>query len=167
MGVALKKQKKKKKVYVIVYGSTPFFLILTGISELELCNKPILPDHPGSFTVCTYLNIILFYFILFFKVQLIYSIVTISAVQQSDPVIHIYTFFFSYHPPSCSIPRDQCWFQIDTQDTNCWFNTFQPPYSLFHSRMGEAGSARHGSVVNESNWEPWGFGFYPWPCSVG
>ena len=30
----------------------------------------------------------------------------ISAVQQSDPVIHVYTFFFSYKLPSCSIPRD-------------------------------------------------------------
>ena len=26
-----------------------------------------------------------------------------SAVQQSDPVIHTYTFFFSHYPPSCSI----------------------------------------------------------------
>ena len=24
-----------------------------------------------------------------------------------------------------------------------------------------------GSVVNEPNWYPWGFGFDPWPCSVG
>ena len=22
-------------------------------------------------------------------------------------------------------------------------------------------------LVNESDWEPWGFGFDPWPCSVG
>ena len=29
-----------------------------------------------------------------------------SAVQQSDPAIHTYTFFFSYDLPSCSIPRD-------------------------------------------------------------
>ena len=26
--------------------------------------------------------------------------------QQSDPVIHLYTFFFSYYPPSCSITSD-------------------------------------------------------------
>ena len=30
----------------------------------------------------------------------------LEAVQQSDPVIHTYTFFFSYCLPSCSIPRD-------------------------------------------------------------
>ena len=29
------------------------------------------------------------------------------------------------------------------------------------------GSSHHGSVVNESDWEPWGCGFDPWPCSVG
>ena len=28
-------------------------------------------------------------------------------------------------------------------------------------------SSRHGAVVNESNWEPWGCGFGPCPCSVG
>ena len=28
-------------------------------------------------------------------------------------------------------------------------------------------SSRRGSVVNESDWEPWGCGFGPWPCSVG
>ena len=31
----------------------------------------------------------------FIEVQLIYSVVLISAVQQSDSVIHIYTFFFN------------------------------------------------------------------------
>jgi len=25
----------------------------------------------------------------------------------------------------------------------------------------------NGSVVNESDWEPWGCGFDPWSCSVG
>ena len=28
-------------------------------------------------------------------------------------------------------------------------------------------SSCRGSVVNESNWEPWGCGFSLWPCSVG
>ena len=28
-------------------------------------------------------------------------------------------------------------------------------------------SSHRGSVVNESDWEPWGCGFDPWPCSVG
>ena len=31
-----------------------------------------------------------------------------------------------------------------------------------HSR-----SSHHGSVVNKSDQEPWGWGFYPWPHSVG
>ena len=41
---------------------------------------------------------------------MIYSALPISAVQQSDPVIlesYLYTFFFSHHPPSCSITRDE------------------------------------------------------------
>ena len=29
------------------------------------------------------------------------------------------------------------------------------------------GSSCDGSVVNESDWEPWGCGFHPWPRSVG
>ena len=32
-----------------------------------------------------------------------YNVLSISAVQKSDPVIHVYTFFFSHYPPSCSI----------------------------------------------------------------
>ena len=28
-------------------------------------------------------------------------------------------------------------------------------------------SSRRGSVVDESDWEPWGRGFHPWPCSWG
>ena len=39
------------------------------------------------------------------KVQLIYSIVPISAIQPRNPVIHIHTFFFSYYLPSWSISR--------------------------------------------------------------
>ena len=30
-----------------------------------------------------------------------------------------------------------------------------------------SGNSRHGSVVNESDYEPEGFRFDPWPCSVG
>ena len=32
--------------------------------------------------------------------------------MQSDPVIHIYTFFFSHYPPSCSITSDQISFPV-------------------------------------------------------
>ena len=54
--------------------------------------------------------VILFLFLkfiyLFLKLQLIYNVLPISAVQKSEPVIHIYTFFFSRYPPSCSITSD-------------------------------------------------------------
>ena len=47
---------------------------------------------------------------LFFLLWLIYNVLSVSAVQQSDPVIcvcvcvciYIYVFFFSHYPPSCS-----------------------------------------------------------------
>lgn len=40
------------------------------------------------------------------KVYLIYTLVSIFAAPQSDPVRHIHTFFFSYHRPSWPIPKD-------------------------------------------------------------
>ena len=33
--------------------------------------------------------------------------------------------------------------------------------------MAYLGSSRCGAVVNESDEEPWGCGFDPWPYSVG
>ena len=39
-------------------------------------------------------------------VQSMYNIVSISAVEQSDPVVHIYTCFSSYYLPLCSITSD-------------------------------------------------------------
>ena len=36
----------------------------------------------------------------------------IPAVQHSDPVLNIYTFPFSYYPPSWSIPRDWTEFPV-------------------------------------------------------
>ena len=35
-----------------------------------------------------------------------------STVQQSDLITHIYTFFFSHYPPSCSILSDQIQFPV-------------------------------------------------------
>ena len=49
---------------------------------------------------------------LIFLLELIYNVVPISAVQQSDPVRNIYTFLFSYFLPSCSIPRDWIEFPV-------------------------------------------------------
>ena len=54
---------------------------------------------------------ILFYF-LFIKVSLIYSVVSISAVQQSDPGMCTYAFFSSHYLPSWSIPRGWMWFPV-------------------------------------------------------
>ena len=41
---------------------------------------------------------------------MIYNVLSISAVQQSDPVIHIHTFFFLHYPPSCPSTTDQTCF---------------------------------------------------------
>ena len=46
----------------------------------------------------------------FIRAQLVYNVVPVSAVQKSDPVIHIYTFPFLYYLPSWSNPRD--WIQF-------------------------------------------------------
>ena len=40
------------------------------------------------------------------------SIVSVSAVQHSDPVIHIHTFFFPYYLPPCPTPRDWTQFPV-------------------------------------------------------
>ena len=42
--------------------------------------------------------------IIIIKVWFIDSVVPISAIQQSDPVIQTYTFLFLYYLPSWSIP---------------------------------------------------------------
>ena len=62
-----------------------------------------------------------FSFLFFFtfwkiKVLLINSVVPISAVQPSHPVIHTYTFPFWYYLPSWFIPMD---FRISYADTHC------------------------------------------------
>ena len=52
------------------------------------------------------------------KVQLIFF-VPITAVDQSDPVIHTYTFFFLYYLPSCYITRD--WIQFPVLSSRFFF----------------------------------------------
>ena len=42
-----------------------------------------------------------------------------SAVQQSDPVTHIYTFFSSHYPPSCSITNARYSSQCYTAGSHC------------------------------------------------
>ena len=51
--------------------------------------------------------------------KLIYSIVPISAVQHSDPIIYICAFFFSYYLPSCSVTRD--WIEFPVLDRRTSF----------------------------------------------
>ena len=55
-------------------------------------------------------NINIIFSFIFIKIQLVYSVVSISAVQYRDPVIQIYTFFFSCYLPSWSITSD--WIQF-------------------------------------------------------
>ena len=47
----------------------------------------------------------------FFSLQLIYSVLSIYTVQQSDPVIHIYILFLTLSS-SCSITGDQMQFPV-------------------------------------------------------
>ena len=57
-----------------------------------------------------------FHFLINFLLQLIYNILSISAVQQSDPVslshTHTHILFFSHYPPSCSILSEQIQFPL-------------------------------------------------------
>ena len=62
-----------------------------------------------------YFLIILFYF---FKVQLIYSVLSISVVQQNDPA-----FLFLYYLPSWSIPRDCLQFLLLCSRTSLLINS--------------------------------------------
>ena len=54
----------------------------------------------------------LFIYLFKTKIYLIYDVALISAVQQSDPVIHTYTLPFLYYLPSNSIPRDWICFPV-------------------------------------------------------
>ena len=44
-------------------------------------------------------NFFFFFFLFFIEVELIYKVVSVSGVQQSDSVIHKYTFSFAYSFP--------------------------------------------------------------------
>ena len=83
-----------------------------------MCNVSI-TRHLGTrrlslFFVC--LGVVLFIFWLLF---LEYSGESVSAVQHSDPVIHIHTVFFSYHLLSRSIPRDGTYFPCCIVGSHC------------------------------------------------
>lgn len=77
-----------------------FSFSFTCFSLLQFSSP--LPFSPLTHSTCFYLK--------FFLLQLTYDVLSISAAQQSNPVIHIHTFFFSCYRPSCSIPRD--WMQF-------------------------------------------------------
>ena len=58
------------------------------------------------------------------------TVVPISAVRQSDPGIHTYTFFFSYHLPSWSIPRDWMEFPVLDSRTSLLIHSQCPSWHL-------------------------------------
>lgn len=68
------------------------------------------PKLPHFFFFFTVMKMMYFIFFIYFciRVELTYSVVSISAVQRRDPVISIYTFFFLRCLPSCSIQLSTC-----------------------------------------------------------
>ena len=60
--------------------------------------------QPGEVTL-VFLDSFLFCDFYFFCYSW-FSVLSISTTQQCDPVIHIYSYFFSHYPPSCSITSD-------------------------------------------------------------
>ena len=81
----------------------------TGFCERSLAHQLILLLIFFSFQI-SLLIILFIYLFSFFKVELIYHVVPISAVRQSDTHkcthTHTHTFFFLYYFPSWSIPGD-------------------------------------------------------------
>ena len=64
--------------------------------------------------------------------------------------------------------RLQLWFRFSS-----WPGNFHMPWvwsfkknKIKRKSNRKLWSSRHGSVVSESDWEPRGFRFNPWPCSV-
>ena len=70
------------------------------VSALVSWNKGLLACGPSPDSSNTFDHILLrqlfFFFCFLIEVELIYNVVLISAVQQSDSVIHIYTLFFIF-----------------------------------------------------------------------
>lgn len=68
------------------------------------------PKLPHFFFFFTVMKMMYFIFFIYFciRVELTYSVVSISAVQRRDPVISIYTFFFLRCLPSCSVQLSTC-----------------------------------------------------------
>ena len=52
---------------------------------------------PNGESMCNLSRVDCISFMFFFKLQLIYNVMLISAIQQSDT--HTHTFFFSYYLP--------------------------------------------------------------------
>ena len=57
------------------------------------------PPGPALCSAHKHITLFFFFFLLFIGVELIYNVVLISAEQQSDSVIHIYTSFFFLASP--------------------------------------------------------------------
>ena len=71
-------------------------------------------EHYIYISFCIFFLSFFFLRFLLFKIKvfLIYNVVPISAVQQSDHVIHLYIFSFLYYFPSWSIPGDWIYFLV-------------------------------------------------------
>ena len=86
----------------LIWFFSPFFPGSSLVSGIVFnCHDSLAPFIWNSSTAYAF-----FWGKFFIRVQLIYSIVSIYAVQPSDPVIHMHTFLFSYYLSSCSIPRN-------------------------------------------------------------
>ena len=78
------------------------------VSASKHVDNNSLPFLSPRFSRQPYIRHVKIVFLIFIKVLLNYIVVSNSAVQQSDPVIYIYSYthisFLSYYLPSCSIP---------------------------------------------------------------
>ena len=82
-------------IEIIMWVLTPFVNV---VYDIDLC----MLSHPCGIRDESHLVMMFFVcFLVFFSFY--YSVLSISAVQQSDPIIHICTFFFLHYPSSFSI----------------------------------------------------------------
>jgi len=78
----------------------------------------------------------------------------ISAVRKSDPVIHVYIFFFSYYLPSCSVTSDRIQLPVLYSGTSL----------LIHSKCNSLHLLTPNSQSIPPPWQPQVCSLRLWVC---
>ena len=82
---------KNKALFCYIYTQALFLLLLQIYIYSHSSGLPLV--------YCKAIGFMIF----IFSIIMIYSVLSVSTVQQCDPVLHTYIFFFSHYPPSGSV----------------------------------------------------------------